>query len=102
MSTKEGHLYFAVLTRPDVYGGRDTDNARFYIRDLIQTLTNRNTLVKFPYAQIGNMSPTDKFATLVEIKPAAVVAPLVQPPKIEKMVEKEIETAKAKVSLKKG
>lgn len=102
LSTKEGHLYFAVLTRPDVYGGRDTDNARFYIRDLIQTLTNRNTLVKFPYAQLGNMSPTDKSATLVEIKPAAVVAPLIQPPKIEKTVEKEIETAKAKITLKKG
>jgi D-alanyl-D-alanine carboxypeptidase/D-alanyl-D-alanine-endopeptidase (penicillin-binding protein 4) len=102
LSTKEGHLYFAVLTRPDVYGGRDTDNARFYIRDLIQTMTNRNTLVKFPYVQIGNMSATDKSATLVEITPAATVAPVAQPPKIEKTADKEIQAIKTKIPLKKS
>lgn len=95
LNTKDGHLYFAVLTRPDVYGGRDTDNARFYIRDLIQTLANRNTLVKFPYVQIGTMAPTDKEATLTEIK-QLVPTKIAQPPALEKTVEK----AKFQVPLK--
>jgi D-alanyl-D-alanine carboxypeptidase/D-alanyl-D-alanine-endopeptidase (penicillin-binding protein 4) len=117
LSTKEGHLYFAVLTRPDVYGGRDTDNARFYIRDLVQTLTNRNTLVRFPYEQIGNMAATDKASTLTEIKqvvgPATVPQPLIERPlakapaktaekALAKAPAKKIQNAKAKINLKKS
>jgi D-alanyl-D-alanine carboxypeptidase len=88
LNTAEGHLYFAVLTRPDVYGGRDTDNARFYIRDLIQTMANRNSLARFPYVQIGTMSPTDSSATLVEVKETKLATPI-QPPSLEKTVEKQ-------------
>ncbi|MFS4458564.1 D-alanyl-D-alanine carboxypeptidase [Bdellovibrio sp. HCB2-146] len=84
LSTSEGHLYFAVLTRPDVYGGSDVDNARFYIRDLVQTLVNRKTLTRFPYTQIGNMVGYDKEATLVEEKTvAATPAPVPEKPEVK-------------------
>lgn len=102
LNTKEGHLYFAVLTRPDVYGGRDTDNARFYIRDLIQTMANRNTIARFPYAQTGDMSPTDSSSKLVEAKVSASTTPIAQPPSIEKSADKVIKSVKQKISLKKS
>lgn len=82
LSTSEGHLYFAVLTRPDRYGGSDVDNARFYIRDLVQALVNRKTLKRFPYTQIGDMVGFDKEATLVEEK-KVVEDPTPAPPKAD-------------------
>lgn len=85
LSTKEGHLYFAVLTRPDA---GSADSARFFIRDLMQTMANRQTLARFPYQQIGDMSPTDSSATLVEVSQKPTIEAIVQPPSIKKLAEK--------------
>lgn len=64
LATQEGHLYFAALTRPD---SGSADSARNFIRELMQTMANRNTLSRFPYQQIGDMSPTDSSAVLIEV-----------------------------------
>ncbi len=66
LSTKDGDLFFAVLTSPDNYGGADTANARILIRSLVQTLAERQKLSKFNYKQVGDMLPTDDQSTLVE------------------------------------
>ncbi|MDG0815298.1 D-alanyl-D-alanine carboxypeptidase [Bdellovibrio svalbardensis] len=66
LSTKDGDLFFAVLTSPDNYGGADTTNARVLIRSLVQTLAERQKLTKFSYKQLGDMNPTDDQSTLVE------------------------------------
>lgn len=72
LSTNEGDLFFAVLTKPDHYGGADTTNARILIRSLVETLAERHMLVKFPYTQLGDMNPTDDQSTLNEESAAQV------------------------------
>lgn len=66
LSTKDGDLFFAVLTSPDNYGGADTSNARILIRSLVQTLAERQKLVKFSYKQVGDMVAIDDQSVLVE------------------------------------
>ncbi|HWU43708.1 MAG TPA: D-alanyl-D-alanine carboxypeptidase, partial [Bdellovibrio sp.] len=74
LSTKDGDLYFAVLTSPDNYSNPDVSNARILIRSLVQTLVERNQLKKFSYKQIGNMKAFDEQSALVEEKVATKIA----------------------------
>lgn len=64
ISTTEGPLYFATLTKPFSY--ENLGAPRKYIKDLVSIMADRFTLKKFDYAQIGPMTPTDNYATLVE------------------------------------
>lgn len=69
LSTTEGDLYFAVLTKPNSYTNDITNSARVYIRDLMGILTDRYKLKKFEYNQVGLMIPIDGDSKLVEISP---------------------------------
>lgn len=67
LSTTEGDLYFAVLTRPESYVNNVTNSARLYVRDMMTVLADRYTLKKFDYTQQGMMAPIDADSQLVDI-----------------------------------
>ncbi len=68
LSTTEGDLYFAVLTRPDSYVNSVTNGARTYVRDMMTVLAERHTLKPFDYKQTGLMKAIDSEAQLKEIE----------------------------------
>ncbi|MNJ93259.1 D-Ala-D-Ala carboxypeptidase 3 (S13) family protein [compost metagenome] len=78
LSTTEGDLYFAVLTKPNSYTNHITNGARVYIRDLMSIMSERFKLKKFDYTQIGLMVPIDGESKLVEINSKGEVIPTVE------------------------
>lgn len=68
LSTTEGNLYFAVLTRPESYVNSVTNGARTYVRDMMTVLAERYTLKPFDYKQVGLMKAIDSESQLKEIQ----------------------------------